>query len=194
MVNSCTEPYCKLVYCYYIQNTGLCLICTLILKCPFVNFTLYIITTSWNLCESLSSSTGFSFGEWPRPFRAGLPAEADARRALYAAAARGIGPCLWSTALSWLLPRPWQHQLQARPGKGWGVGVCILPRWLCAPPLKTHACPCLAANIAWPCPNPAVDLCAPTLKLMLTFHLFKLILGPWPRWCWSVLYRVLGWG
>lgn len=141
MVNSCIEPYR-----------------TLILKCPtFVNFTLYIITTSWNLCESLSSSTGFSFGEWPRPFRAGLPAEADARRALYAAAARGIGPCLWSTALSRHLPRPWQHQLQARPGKGWGVGASILPRWLCAPPLKTRLpspgcqyCLTLSQPCCWP--------------------------------------------
>uniref|UniRef100_A0A672MQF6 Paired box 5 n=1 Tax=Sinocyclocheilus grahami TaxID=75366 RepID=A0A672MQF6_SINGR len=61
--------------------------------------------------------------------------------------------------------------------RGWGVGVCILPRWLCAPPLKAHACPCLAANIAGPCPNPAVDLCAPTLKLTLTFHLSELMLG-----------------
>lgn len=166
----------------------------LILKCPtFVNATLYLTAFSWNLFDSLSSSTWFSFGKWPRPLRAGLPAEADARRALYTAAARGIGPCLWSTAISWHLPRPWQQHLQARPGKGWGVGVCILPRWLCAPPLKAHACPWLAA-IAWPCPNPAVDLCTPTLKLTLNFHLSELMLWLWPCWCWCPLYRDFGWG
>uniref|UniRef100_A0A671KDF8 Paired box 5 n=1 Tax=Sinocyclocheilus anshuiensis TaxID=1608454 RepID=A0A671KDF8_9TELE len=58
-----------------------------------------------------------------------------------------------------IYPVPDSSSFKPAQVRGWGVGVCILPRWLCAPPLKAHACPCLAANIAGPCPNPAVDLC-----------------------------------
>lgn len=141
----------------------------------------YCFTLSCNILNiHLSSSPWFSLGQWPRPLGAGLPAQADAGRPLHTATARGIGPCVWSTALSW--NSPWQHQQQARPGKGWGVGVCTCQEG------GVHLLRKLMLALAWLLVLldlvPALLLtCIPSLNLTLTFHLSKLMLGPWPHWC-----------